>query len=241
MGQAVLPWGCAMSLPTMEAERVRRAAALILSAVNVHASAATRPQRLTPEQFEYLRILNSELAEGIRGLDVPLPGPYGGEHIRFLRPSNLGYCRARSSSDGVIYLVSVTRQWLSEMKVLAGEGRVGGTNSQQRPKRSTERGEAQLKVVAALTKHHRYAEEGCLNEEPIGVNRLARMARVAPSTVSKFFSTKFKGHSRYRGLCRQPKELLDCLKVLRGEFLPHELLYGRRPPGEEDRSRSSDD
>src|SRR5262249_8094099 len=62
------------------------------------------------------------------------------------------------------------------------------------PKRSTERGEGRAKLIAALTKHHQYAEGGCLNLEPIGNNELAKAAGVSPSTASAFFNDKFQGH-----------------------------------------------
>src|SRR5262249_14849373 len=48
----------------------------------------------------------------------------------------------------------------------------------KRAKRSTEPGEAREKLIAALTKHHKYAEASCLNQEPIGNNQLARLADV---------------------------------------------------------------
>jgi len=95
-------------------------------------------------------------------------------------------------------------------------------------KRSTERGEAQLKIIAALTKHRQYAAGGCLNLEPIGNNALAKAAGVSPSTASAFFNNKFQGHTRYKALCRDAGRLAGALKLLNGEFSPH-ILYGRRP------------
>ena len=106
-------------------------------------------------------------------------------------------------------------------------------------KRSSVKGEAREKLIAALTKHHQYAEGGCLNLEPIGNNELARLAEVAGSTVSEFFNREFnegqkRGFAKYRVICREPRRLADSLKALRGEFSPHEL-YGRRPPAEDER------
>jgi hypothetical protein len=103
-----------------------------------------------------------------------------------------------------------------------------------RLKRSTARGEAQAKLIAALTKHHKYAEGGCLNPEPIGNNELARRAGVSPSTASDFFNVEFKGHRTYRAVCLNTGKLADSLKLLNDEFAPHEL-YGRRPADEDDR------
>ena len=97
-----------------------------------------------------------------------------------------------------------------------------------KPKRSPEKGDARLKLIAALTKHHRYAEEAALNLEPIGNNALARAANVAPSVASSFFKTEFKGHKQYAERCRQHLTLLTALKLLNNEFAPH-CLYGKTP------------
>ena len=114
-------------------------------------------------------------------------------------------------------------------------------------KRSTVRGEGPAKLIAALTKHHQYANGGCLEKAPIGVNELADLADVSSSTVSKFFNDTFnngekEGHAKYRLVCNHTGRLLDSLKALNGEFRPHHLnLYGRRPAGEDDRHDDSDD
>jgi hypothetical protein len=92
------------------------------------------------------------------------------------------------------------------------------------PKRSTERGEGRAKVIAALTKHHRYADGGCLNQEPIGNNELAKAADVSPSTASAFFNYKFHGHAKYKTLCRDAGKLAAALKLLNDEFAPYHLL-----------------
>jgi hypothetical protein len=120
---------------------------------------------------------------------------------------------------------------------------ISGTGDQaapatKRPKRSTQRSEGRAKLIAALTKHHRYADSGCLNLEPIGNNELARRAKVDPSTASAFFNREFnkgekKGYSKYRVICRDPGCLAFSLKALNGEFAPHDL-YGARPPGEDE-------
>jgi hypothetical protein len=106
-------------------------------------------------------------------------------------------------------------------------------------KRSTERGEARVKLIAGLTKHHKYADGGCLNLEPIGNNELANLTGVSRSTASEFFNKEFnggkkEGFAKYRVICRDAGRLADSLKALNGEFSPHEL-YGRRPPGEDER------
>ena len=96
-------------------------------------------------------------------------------------------------------------------------------------KRSTVRGEGRVKLIAALTKHHAYANGGCLNLEPIGDNQLARLADVRPSTASEFFKKEFKGHVKYRRLCGDAVKLAAAIKLLRGEFAPH-ALYGTACP-----------
>ena len=104
----------------------------------------------------------------------------------------------------------------------------------RKKKRSTERGEGRAKLIAALTKYHKYADGGCLNPEPIGNNDLARKAEVSDSTASAFFTKEFGGHTKYRALCGDAKRLVGSLKLLNQEYSPHDL-YGRKPPGEDDR------
>lgn len=101
----------------------------------------------------------------------------------------------------------------------------------KRPKKSTERGEGQLKIIAALSMHHKYANGSCLNYEPIANNDLARKANVAESTASAFFKKEFQGHAKYRAACRCQSTLLTALKMLNRDFSPH-ILFGRTPPGE---------
>ncbi|MBX7168602.1 MAG: hypothetical protein K1X74_19860, partial [Pirellulales bacterium] len=105
----------------------------------------------------------------------------------------------------------------------------------RKSKRSTERGEGRTKLIAALTKHHNYAEDGCLNLEPIGNNALARLAKVDQATASAFFKKQFQGHRKYKAICTNNETLVAALKLLNGEFTPH-LLYGGRPPDEDERT-----
>ena len=96
------------------------------------------------------------------------------------------------------------------------------------------RGEGEVKLVAALTKHHGYDNGSCKNLEPIGNNEVAREAVVAISTASAFFKKRFRGHTKYKALCRRVGELARSLKLLNGEYSPHDL-YGRHPAGEDGR------
>jgi hypothetical protein len=101
-------------------------------------------------------------------------------------------------------------------------------------KRSTEKGEARLKLIAALTKHHDYAHGSCLNLEPVGNNELAQLADVSVSTASEFFNKQFGGHTKYRALCQDVTLLVAALKLLNQEFTPQNL-YGAKLPGEGER------
>ncbi len=103
----------------------------------------------------------------------------------------------------------------------------------QRPepksKRSTERGEGREKLIAAFTKHHKYANGGCLNLEPIGNNELARLADVAKRTASAFFKKEFRGHKKYQAMCKDLPRFVAALKALNGEFRPLDFYDARTP------------
>jgi hypothetical protein len=103
-------------------------------------------------------------------------------------------------------------------------GTATGNPAGRTPKRSTEQGEGRAKLIAALTKHHQYATGGCLNLEPIGNNELARAAGVSASTASALFKDKFHGHTKYKAICRDARNLAVALKLLNDEFAPYLLL-----------------
>ncbi|MSU78423.1 MAG: hypothetical protein EXS16_10050 [Gemmataceae bacterium] len=112
-------------------------------------------------------------------------------------------------------------------------------------KRSTKKGEARDKLIAALLLHHKYEDDGCLNWQPIGNNDLARSAgNVSPTSAKLFFDKYFgidsgapgkkakktDGHSQYRVLCmRNPNKVLKVLKFLNGDFAVDDT-YGDSPP-----------
>lgn len=117
----------------------------------------------------------------------------------------------------------------------------GGAAASVRPKKSTTKGEAKEKIIAALTKHHRYApapcaeaEDSCLNQEPIGVRELARLAKVGRGSVTRFFNEQFKCWGKYRIVCRDRNRLVSALKLLNQEFAPHILLDRDLPSGDTD-------
>ncbi len=116
----------------------------------------------------------------------------------------------------------------------AADETTNATTGTKKTKRSTERGEGRVKLIAALTKHHKYADGGCLNLAPIGNNELARLAVVSDSTASAFFTKEFEGHTKYRALCGDATRLVASLKLLNQEFSPYHL-FGGKPPDEDDR------
>ena len=107
----------------------------------------------------------------------------------------------------------------------------GKTTPAKKRKRSTKNGGAKSKLVAALTKHHKYEEDSCLNQDPIGCNVLAKEVKVSQSTASLFFKKEFKGYDKYCSLCHNLTKLIAALKMLNQEFSPY-LLYGSKPSGE---------
>ena len=109
-------------------------------------------------------------------------------------------------------VVALADRWAILFR-LAEESRLI-TSTPTKRKRSTERGEARVKLIAALTKHHQYANGGCLNLEPIGCNELARMAGVSSGSASAFFAKEFGGYGKYRTLCGNADELTASLKRL---------------------------
>lgn len=105
------------------------------------------------------------------------------------------------------------------------------------PKRSSQCGDGEAKLIAALNRHHQYANGSCLNLQPIILRRLARAAEVSASTASEFFKSRFRGYDRYCRACADKQTLITAMKLLNNEFSP-EMLFGRNPPGE---CRDNDD
>jgi len=123
-------------------------------------------------------------------------------------------------------------RWANLAEILAphvlGKGVGPDQTAGKKPKRSTAKGDARTRIIAALSKHHKYADGSCLNFEPIGNNELAHLAGVSESTVSEFFKKKFQGHTKYLATCRDKSGLLaSALKMLNNEYAPY-LLYDQR-------------
>lgn len=88
--------------------------------------------------------------------------------------------------------------------------------------------DSQVKIVAALMKHHQYESDSCLKEEPIGVNQLADLAGPSSATVTRFFQSKFKnnGYAGYKATCRNNASLVGFLKGLSGDINYDDLHLG---------------
>jgi len=97
-----------------------------------------------------------------------------------------------------------------------------------RTKKSTSKGDAQTKIIGALSAYHQFDGDDCLNLEPIGNNELARSAEVSGSTVSLFLQKQFatkhaasgEGRRNYRKACRDSYRLTLEIKRIRDELIP---------------------
>jgi hypothetical protein len=140
---------------------------------------------------------------------------------------------------------AIVRAWTADVEAdLAGAKSAASTALppvDKKSKRSTEKGEAEIKIIAALTRHHKYQVNSLdadvlasmLNEEPIGCSELAKRAKVSKSSASRFFASRFKGHSKYRRACRNFDLLITALKLLNQDFSPWSL-YAKEPTKDRD-------
>ena len=119
--------------------------------------------------------------------------------------------------------IDTFRHIVNEVESERGDGGKGST---------TPPGGAQLKIVAALTRHHDYANGSCLNTEPIGSNALAKQAGVSSGSTSSFFAENFGSHVKYTHVCRTPATLAAYLKAVNAGFSPW-VTFGE-VPGESD-------
>ena len=120
-----------------------------------------------------------------------------------------------------------------------GEESVSNTAAAEKPKNRTARGGAETKLIGALTKHHQYAEGGCMNWDPIGSNILAEKAEVGQGSANRFFNKWFgsakkakDGYQNYRIACNDKGKLIAILKTMNGDMRPGEVLFGRKVPDE---------
>lgn len=87
-------------------------------------------------------------------------------------------------------------------------------------KKSTAKWDAETKLIATLTLHHKYEDGGCLNFDQIGIRDLARQAEVGPSSANRFIKKHFANHAGYRVACRAKHRLITILKKLNGDTPP---------------------
>jgi hypothetical protein len=119
-----------------------------------------------------------------------------------------------------------------------------------RTKKSTNKGDGQIMTIAALSSYHEFDGDECPNLAPIGVNELARLAKVSSSTVSLFFQKRFaaehsasgEGRRKYREACRSSYTLSLEIKRIRDELIPTEL-WNSLPVdhGDDDGETATDD
>jgi len=107
-----------------------------------------------------------------------------------------------------------------------------------RDKRSTGKGEAEAKLIAALAAHHKYSDGSCGHLEPVRNNALARLADVNQGSASYFFRKFFRGHRQYIRDCQNPGKLSRILGSLVGDIAGWKL-FGRAP--ESDGGRAEDE
>jgi len=100
-----------------------------------------------------------------------------------------------------------------------------------RKKRSTEKGEAEAKLIAALAAHHEYSDGSCLNLDPVRNNAIARVADVDQGSATHFFKKHFRGRKQYIRICQDPESLSLILGALVRD-MPAWKLFGRAPTSE---------
>jgi len=148
--------------------------------------------------------------------------------------------RQKLLATSALQAVGALVQWRDLMLPLRnGERETANSESGAKKKRGSAKGsqatkaklpgDADVKLVAALTEHHNYGGEGSLNQDPIGSNKLAEKVTVANSTSSAFFKKRFRGHENYKRICRTADTLAYALRMLNGECSPHLLLTTLKP------------
>ena len=151
--------------------------------------------------------------------------------------------RSAASEDSA--LQTVVKEISIDVRKLKGEiskadHATSKTKTPTKAKRSTMKGEAEVKLIGALTKHHQYAEGGCMNRDPIGNNILAENAKVGKGSANRFFNKWFgstkkakDGYKNYRIACNDKGKLIAFLKTMNGDMpRPGEVLFGHHVPDE---------
>lgn len=104
------------------------------------------------------------------------------------------------------------------------------------PSKNVSKGDARKKLVGALNKHHGYSNGSCDSFEPIGVRKLAKMAKTSPGSAWALFQDHFEGgHPYYLLVCRDPARLTRRMRVINGDIPAERVHYGRSPDGPPER------
>lgn len=196
-------------------------------------------RRRPGEKAEMVKVrMCRALDEAIRcaGLEIP---EYTGGIIRppTADPSQ-GACKTATLAAFVMAFAASLRDWADDIeaeetqRTRPDQASEKNQSGRGRKKRGTTKGDSFVKLVAALSKHHQYADGGCLNFEPINNNELARQAKVDKATASAFFKKAFGGHNKYKNTyCRETARLVASLKYMNDEYTS-DLLFGGRLPEE---------
>lgn len=188
---------------------------------------AEAPKALSEEDREVLLELDTCVVDMLRKCEIPFDMSDVSEFQNRLGIGEYDYlqtcirCIDSEAGPKIIY----SDKWIMKMEGYlfsaersAKEAKaVGQANPVIKKKRSTQKGEGDDKLISVLTLHHKYADGGCLNLEPIGNNDIARLAEVSTSTASEFFKKRFGGHHNYKYTCGNTGRLIEALKELNGE------------------------
>ena len=111
--------------------------------------------------------------------------------------------------------------------VAVGPAEQGQTGEGRKTAKPKKKGGQRLKTIAALSAHHQYDGESCLNLEPIGVGTLAKLAQVSVGTVTNLLWEAFDGSKgssmgfvKYKRACQLKNLLIERLKSLNGDTRP---------------------
>ena len=208
--------------PWKTIEEIRNASKSVLDAL----SARVRSQH----EVKYTLLIALDLWEATRSFSIPQNCP----DIRAIRKYRDAVDLPKDALgcvEGVLEAILSRAEAEGEAQAEAGDQK----KINPVPKASsgtTSPGSARLKIVAAITKHHEYATDSCLNTEPIGGNALAKLAEVGAGSVTNFFAKNFGSHVKYTHVCQAPATLATYLKAINAGFSPW-TTFGE-VPGESD-------
>lgn len=164
------------------------------------------------------------IIKGMRPDEVPCP-----KALRFLDQMTDSF---QTKHDFLKVLARRLEAARSQLKSETANSKLNSVSDEPatKTKCKTSNGDAETKIIAELTQHHKYRSNQ-LNKEAIGCRELARRAGVSTSTVSDFFKKELESYRTYQARCRDEERLSNWLRKLNKEFADP-LCYGRRPPNE---------